>query len=102
MDRRFKKLINTSTSSQSSELLNKWKMNLRVDPVEPFTEGCTTGFPPLVPVKVPEMGLGVTMGLAVDCPGPGVGIGVGMLPLQSGMRQQESEGSARFGQLDAG
>lgn len=76
--------------------------HLREEPVEPETGGCTTGLPPLVPVNVPDIGCGVTTGLIVDCPGLGVGMGVGILPLQSGIRQHESAGSALLGQLDGG
>lgn len=79
--------------------------NLRVEPVFPVPgwNGTTTGFPPLVPVNDPEIGFGVMNGATVDWPGPGVGIGVGILPvLQSGIKQQESAGSAFRGQDETG
>lgn len=78
--------------------------NIPDDPLvpDPGWYGTTTGFPPLVPVNDPEIGFGVN-GLRVVWPGPGVGTGVGMLPeLQSGIRQQESAGSALSGQDDLG
>lgn len=76
--------------------------HIRDDPVDVPTGGATTGFPPLVPEKEPDTGLGVMIGLTVDWPGPGVGIGVGISPLQSGTKQQESDGSDLSGQLEAG